>query len=137
MFKLVFGIAKNVVLSRIVNTLRYASHQPDYLNVSVVKNVVMFLGQRIAIIQMILNIAMIVKIVNSVLTAMNAMDASDAPRSLLRTTSESNIISENSSVLKYGSCFPDSSRISGYIITGPTVKSLIVSSKLNRYQDGK
>ena len=70
-------IAKNVVLSRIVNTLRYASHQPDYLNVSVVKSVVMFLGQRIAIIRMILNIATIVKIVNSVLTAMNAMDASD------------------------------------------------------------
>ena len=70
-------IAKNVVLSRIVNTLRYVSHQPDYLNVSAVKSVVMFLGQRIAIIQMILNIAMIVKIVNSVITAMNAMDASD------------------------------------------------------------
>lgn len=70
-------IAKNVVLSRIVNTLRYVSHQPDYLNVSVVKNVVIFLGQRIVTAQMILNIAMIVKIVNSVLTAMNAMDASD------------------------------------------------------------
>lgn len=71
-------IAKNVVLSRIVNTLRYVSHQPDYLNVSAVKNVVMFLGQRIVTTQMILNTAMIVKIVNSVLTAMNAMDASDA-----------------------------------------------------------
>ena len=71
-------IAKNVVLSRIVNALRYASHQPDYLDVSVVKSVVMFLGQRIAIIQMILNIAMIVKIVNSVITAMNVMDVSDA-----------------------------------------------------------
>ena len=70
-------IAKNVVLSRTVNTLRYVSHQPDYLNVSVVKSVVMFLGQRIAIIRMILNIATIVRIVNSVLTAMNAMDASD------------------------------------------------------------
>ena len=71
-------IAKNVVLSRTVNTLRYVSHQPDYLNVSVVKSVVMFLGQRIATTRMILNIATIVKIVNSVLTVMNATDVSDA-----------------------------------------------------------
>lgn len=81
-------IAKNVVLSRIVNTLRYVSHQPDYLNVSVVKSVVMFLGQRIAITQMILNIVMIVKIVNSVLTAMNAMDASDALIVTIATTAK-------------------------------------------------
>src|SRR5574344_1774561 len=65
------------------------------------------------------------------------LDASSAPRSLLRTASESSIMAENSAVLKYGSCLPDSSRVSGYIITGPTVKSLIVSSEtglLSRWQ---
>ena len=81
-------IAKNVVLSRIVNTLRYVSHQPDYLNAFAVKSVVMFLGQRIATIQMILNIAMIVKIVNSVITAMNAMDASDALIAIIAMTAK-------------------------------------------------